>query len=352
MFEEVKNAIGANWFRAFVVAIGCLWVVHTFSGTVPEFLQAENVGPQAQSAATREPAVARGAVADAAIKEATAGEALARQKAERESAEAEAQIRQATAREALARQRAERESAEAEAKIREATARETLRRQKAEADEAIARACNQRMTQLTQNMRLDDIDRTNGHYTIKPGTPTALMQELYNKDCNPTFAEFPVSSGAVEAYKGMKQAASDSTGLDKLGDIEASIRASCLVGVRIASLLQLGEEGSNGMVGNSVSECHGTTIAYASPVFRNFTFDDVPSNLSQSQNDTLLLLRISQQSAYDINQCTKRKPDYTGLLTCSCITGATIGAVKALPSGDHSAHQILVNRSTPACQRL
>ena len=61
-----------------------------------------------------------------------------------------------------AREAAIAESAVAEAKIKKATAGETLRRQKAEADEAVARACNARMTQLTQNMILEDIDMTHG----------------------------------------------------------------------------------------------------------------------------------------------------------------------------------------------
>ena len=58
----------------------------------------------------------------------------------------------------------------ADAQIKEATAQEALRRQKAEADEAVARACNARMQQLTQNMYLDDF---NGDGTVKLGSRTA-----------------------------------------------------------------------------------------------------------------------------------------------------------------------------------
>ena len=71
MFDEVKKAIGANWFRAFVVAFGCLWVWHSFFSSVGE-------------------------QADATIKQATAQQALRRQKAEADEAEArarEAQVR-------------------------------------------------------------------------------------------------------------------------------------------------------------------------------------------------------------------------------------------------------------------
>ena len=58
MFEEVRNAIGANWFRTFVVAFALLWVWHTFFSSVAEVGQAVNVSEQAKNAAAREKAVA------------------------------------------------------------------------------------------------------------------------------------------------------------------------------------------------------------------------------------------------------------------------------------------------------
>ena len=97
--------------------------------------QARNSTPQADVAPIREPAIARGAVA--------------------------------------------------EAETKEAIARQSLRRQTAEADEAVARACNVRMEQLTKNMILSEVDMHT--MTIKPGTRTARMQEEYDKDCDPTY---------------------------------------------------------------------------------------------------------------------------------------------------------------------
>jgi TPR repeat protein len=210
MFEEVKKALGANWFRAFVVAFGCLWVWHTFFSTVAEVGTAKNVIAQGDNAAVREPAIAKSAVADAEIKEAAAREALARQKAERESAEAEARIREATAREALARQKAERESAEAEAKIREATARETLRRQKAEADEAEARAlktkadgCSARAKANADNMRIDQSKMqeaiASGNIANFNPFSTIDTKDLYDeelvRDCDPAHAKMRSTTG-------------------------------------------------------------------------------------------------------------------------------------------------------------
>src|SRR5579862_3749943 len=68
----------------------------------------------------------------------------------------------------------------ADAQIKEATAREALRRQKAEADEAVARACNTRMEQLKLNVYTEDITADG----IKPGSRTARMLEAYDRECN------------------------------------------------------------------------------------------------------------------------------------------------------------------------
>jgi hypothetical protein len=72
MFEDVRKAIGANWFRAFVVAFGCLWVWHSFFSSVGE-------------------------QADATIKQATAQQALRRQIAEADEAVARARKAEAEA---------------------------------------------------------------------------------------------------------------------------------------------------------------------------------------------------------------------------------------------------------------
>lgn len=192
MFEEVRNAVGANWFRAFVVVLGCLWVWHSFFGSVAEVGQAVNItyqgknaerreagtannaAAQGENAAVREPAIAKGAVADAKTKEEQAKYAVEREKANAESAVAEAKIREATAQEALRRQKAEADAAVAEAKIREATAQETLRRQKAEADEAEARACSARMKAYVDNV---------------PGNRIMDGYEDLARDCDPTRAK-------------------------------------------------------------------------------------------------------------------------------------------------------------------
>ena len=62
MFEEVKKALGANWFRAFVVAFGCLWVWHSFFSSVAEVGQARNITAQGENAAAREKAIADNAL--------------------------------------------------------------------------------------------------------------------------------------------------------------------------------------------------------------------------------------------------------------------------------------------------
>ena len=59
MFEEVKKAIGANWFRAFVVAFGCLWVWHSFFSSVAEVGTAQNITAQGANAVPRETAISR-----------------------------------------------------------------------------------------------------------------------------------------------------------------------------------------------------------------------------------------------------------------------------------------------------
>jgi hypothetical protein len=58
MFEEVRKAIGANWFRAFVLAFGLLWVWHSFFSSVFDFGQSRNVNAIADNAAKREKAIA------------------------------------------------------------------------------------------------------------------------------------------------------------------------------------------------------------------------------------------------------------------------------------------------------
>ena len=116
MIEEVKTTLGAKLFRAFVVVIGCLWVWHSFFSGVAEVGQS------------------RGSLADANIKEATAGEAL--------------------------------------------------RRQIAEADEAQARACNARLQQLTGNANVSDYVYTKDGYEVKQGSKSERMQALYSMQCD------------------------------------------------------------------------------------------------------------------------------------------------------------------------
>ena len=144
MFEEVRKALGESWFRAFVVVLGCLWVFHTFFGSIAEVGQAINVTYQGKNAERREAGTADNAAAQGK-------NADRREAAIAESAVAEAEIKKATAMEALRRQKAEADAAVAEAKIREATAQETLRRQKAEADEAQARACSAKFRAIMES---------------------------------------------------------------------------------------------------------------------------------------------------------------------------------------------------------
>lgn len=100
--------------------------------------QAINTAEQAKVADTREPAIARGAVADARIKEATAMQAY--------------------------------------------------RRQKAEADEATARACKAMIEQLALNTSDDEI---NPDGSPKPGTTAARMYATYARACVDPMASDP-----------------------------------------------------------------------------------------------------------------------------------------------------------------
>jgi hypothetical protein len=293
MLDKIEKTLGTNVFGAVVVAFCCLWFWHTLFGSVAEVGTAQNVTAQGQHAAPREKAIA--------------------------------------------------ESAVAEAQIKEATAREALRRQKAEADESVARACNQRMEQLTKNMYLSDIDMATS--TVKAGTPTARMMEQYNKDCNPGVAETPVSEGAIKSYQGLKKLGMEEPG--KLVDRDASIQASCLIGVRIAALFQLGEEGAAGMVSDSLPVCGGTAIAYSLGAMTDTAFET--HDLSKPPDDTTQQVWQSQDTATNIKQCTARRRDYTGLLACSCVAGARLGAAKAIPLGDKRS---LIERSTTVCQKL
>ena len=294
--EEIRRIMGENWGRAVVVAFCCLWFWHTIFGSVAEVGTAQNVTAQGQHAAPREKAIA--------------------------------------------------ESAVAESEIKRATAREALRRQHAEADAAVAQACNARMQQLTQNMYLSDIDLSSG--TVKAGTPTARMMEQYNKDCNPAVAETPASEGAIKSYQGLKKLAMEAEEPGKLGDRDASIQASCLIGVRIAALFQLGQEGAAGMVGDSLPICGGTAIAYSLGEITNTAFD-APHDLSKASDESTRNVWRSQDTATDIKQCVDRRQNYTGLLACSCVAGARLGAAKAIPLGDKRS---LMERSTTVCQKL
>jgi hypothetical protein len=293
MLEKVEKILGQNVFRAFVIMLGILWAWHTFFGSVAELGQSRNISAQAENAVEREEAVRKGAVE--------------------------------------------------EAKIKEATAREALRRQHAEADAAVAQACNARMQQLTSNMYLSDIDISSG--TVKAGTPTARMMEQYNKDCNPAAAETPASEAAMKSYQGLKKLAMEEPG--KLGERDASIQATCLIGVRIAVLFQLGEDDSTGMVADSFPLCGGAAIAYSLGEGTNTAFDALDP--SKAPDESTRKVWQAQNSATDIKQCTAQRQNYTGLLACSCVAGAKLGAAKAIPLGDRRS---LIARSEPICQKL
>jgi hypothetical protein len=267
-----------------------------------------------------------------------------------EIAKQDVQIKQETARNAPVLQTATAEAAAAEAKIKEATAREALRRQKAEADEAVARACNARMEQLTKNMYLDDV---NSDGTLKAGSRTARMMELYSKDCEPAKSETPNFDGPIKGYQAIKKLAmEDSPGSrNKLDDLDASVQASCLLGVRTSTGLQLGDEGSAGMVGDSLPICSVAAIAYKIEEITNTALGS-PHDLSKAPDEKTRNVWESQDVATEIKQCTDRRQSYVGLLACSCVAGARFGAAKAIPTGDSRAQQSLMKRSNTVCEGL
>ncbi|WP_426422560.1 hypothetical protein [Bradyrhizobium genosp. A] len=270
-----------------------------------------------------------------------------------EIAAQEVQIKQETARNAPVLQTATAEAAASEAKIKEATAREALRRQKAEADEAVARACKTRMEQLAQNMYPSDFSADGS--TVKAGSRTARMIELYNKDCSPDVAAAkpPAFDDAVEGYKGIKKILmEDSLGSpNKVADMDASISASCLMGVRTFTALQLGDAGSDGMVGDSIPVCSGADLAYKLEEITNVALGS-PHDLSKAPDEKTKNVWASQDVATDIKQCTDRRQSYADLLACSCVAGATFGATKAIPTGDSRARQSVMEESNTVCRGL
>ena len=116
MLKEFEDIVGKRLLRAFIFVVGCLYVWHTFFGSVAEVGTTKNVIEQGNQAAVREPAVTEKAVADAGISKAT-------QKYIDEKAKAEA------------------ESVEAQAKLNEEAARYAVEQKKAEAEKAISDAC-------------------------------------------------------------------------------------------------------------------------------------------------------------------------------------------------------------------
>ena len=306
MFEEVRKALGENWFRAFVVVLGCLWVFHTFFGSIAEVGQAINVTYQGKNAERREAGTADNAAAQG-------------KNADR-------------------REQAIAESAVAEAKIKEATARETLRRQKAEADEAVARACNARMTQLTQNMIPDDIDTTHG-FSVKPGTRTARMMAEYNKDCAPDLraaSDAPEIDwdSVIKSYQGLKKINKERK--PPMVDRDASVDASCIIGARNALVLHYKkDEIDSDLLNDILPICSGAAIAYSLIEISNENFNS-PHVLSKAPDDDTRQRWRMEDAATDIKQCITRKQNYTSLLNCSCIAGTKIAATTVIPSGNRT----------------
>lgn len=219
----------------------------------------------------------------------------------------------------------------------------------AQADKAKAEACNARMQQLTQNMYMDDFNADGS--TVKAGSRTARMIEQYNKDCDPTAATRADSAigGAVQGYQGIKKMAKESN--PKFDDQDASIQSSCLFGVRTSTGLQLGDQSSTGMVGDSLPICSGAAIAYKLGTLAHIAFDS-PHDLSKATDEATKNVWNSQDVAADIMQCMDGRQNYAGLLSCSCVAGARFGAAKAIPLGDERAKESLMQRSNTVCQRL
>ena len=89
------------------------------------------------------------------------------------------------------------------------------------------------------------------------------------------------------------------------------------------------------------------TIAYSLGEATNAAFD--PHDLSKAPDESTRQVWQSQDVATDIKQCTASRQNYTGLLACSCIAGARLGAAKAIPLGDKRS---LMERSNTVCQKL
>jgi len=208
------------------------------------------------------------------------------------------------------------------------------------------------MQQLTQNMYIDDFN-ADGR-TVKAGSRTARMIAQYNKDCDPAAAAEATSAdsamdGAVQGYQGMKKIAKESN--SKIDDQDASIQAACLFGVRASTGLQLGDQASTGMVGDSVPVCLGAAIAYKFGALTNTAFDS-PHDLSKASDESTRNAWASQDIAADMKQCTDRRQNYEGVLACSCVAGARFGAAKAITASDDRAKESLMQRSNTVCQRL
>jgi hypothetical protein len=173
----------------------------------------------------------------------------------------------------------------------------------------------------------------------------------------PEAAAAPADSafaGAIQSYQGFKKLAMEpnSQGKIKFDERDASIQATCLIGVRVSTGFQLGNQDSAEMVGDSLPICSGAAIGYKLAALGNISFDDSPHDLSKAPDESTRNLWHSEDVATDIKQCTDRGPNYAGLLACSCVAGARVGAAKAIPTGDERAKQSLMERSNTVCQRL
>jgi TPR repeat protein len=245
----------------------------------------------------------------------------------------------------------------AAAQIKQATAQEALRRQKAEADEAVARACNTRMQQLTQNMYLDDF---NANGTVKPGSPTARMMELYNKDCDPAAGASGGSSApdttdafdsAVKAYQSIKKIALDST-TPKFTDEQASMQAACMFGAQATSRLQfVDSDTSKKMMGDAFDLCFGVPFFVSILHIKTDAFD-LPHDMSKAPDDTTRKLWRNQTVAAEIKQCSDRKMSYEALISCSCVAGARVGANISSSVDGGAAKQSSVSDGESVCKAV
>jgi hypothetical protein len=197
-----------------------------------------------------------------------------------------------------------------------------------QAAKAKTETCLARMEFLKQNIYPDDF---NADMTVKPGTRSAQMLAQYHKDCDPVSGGQQAGGGSTEAlnktaevYQQMKKLGMDSLKSTNPNDTMPAINAACLLGVRLSSGLQMGDNRSDSAVGDSYPVCMGAALIYM-PLAAAGVDLGPAHDLTKSPDTKSRISSLGMDVGADIRQCTDKRQSYTDLLACSCMAGARLG---------------------------